>query len=138
MRSSQRQFLVKVDGPVTIEEYFATKSGGEVEGENSEAWDGGKLKPTRLGGPTTVGRVTVTRPYDPERDQPLLKLLRPSVNRDYFTVSIQPTDRDLVALDVEPTVYTNALLARCTDPDADAGSGNPAIVELAFDPEDVL
>lgn len=132
-KSAQRQFLVKVAG---IDGYFATKTGGEVEGEVSTVYDGGSLKPDKLGAPAVPGEVIVSRPYDAERDAPLAKELRGKVNRWYTTVTVQPTDADLVALSVPPTVYVNALLRRVSDPDADASSGDAAVLELAFDPED--
>lgn len=138
-KAAQRQFLVKVSGPVRFEDYFATKTGGEVAGDVSRAYDGGKKRPDKLGGPSVVGEVVVARPYDPERDQRLIKLLRPYVTRDpNFTVSIQPVDRDLVPVDgVEPDVYTECLVTRVTPPDADASSSEPATFEIAFEPDDV-
>lgn len=139
--TAQRQFLVKATpnepGGVVIEDYFATKTGGEVEGEVSTAWDGGKQRPDKLGGPAVPAVVTLSRPYRAERDAPLMKALRKRVNRDYYTVSVQPVDRDLVPLGVDPTIYVDALLVRAADPEHDAGSADPGTMELAFDPSDV-
>lgn len=132
-KSAQRQSLVKVAG---IDGYFATKTGGDTEGEVSLAYDGGKAKPEKLSGPPVVGEVVVSRTYDPLRDAALEKELRKKVGRWYTTVSVQPTDADLVALPVPPTVYTNALLRRVVGPEHDASSGDPQVLELTFDPED--
>lgn len=133
MKAAQRQFLVKVTG---IDGYFSSKSGGDVEGDVTTVYDGGSLKPEKLGGPAAPGQVTVGRPYDPERDAPVLRRLRGIVNRWRTTVSVQPTDGDLTPIG-PPTVYANALLVRVSDPEHDAESGDAARLELVFDPESV-
>jgi hypothetical protein len=133
--ATQRQFLVKVTG---IDGYFATKTGGEVEGDVTTVYDGGSLRPEKLGGPAVPGQVVVSRPYKPERDAAVARKLRPQTNRWRTTVSVQPTDADLVALPIPPTVYTDALLVRVSDPEHDAASGDAARLELAFDPSEVV
>lgn len=128
MKSAQRQFLIKVSG---IDGYFTTKSGGGISANTSKAYDGGSLIPDVLSGPAEVENVTVSRAYDYGRDHALIKRLRQKVGSWVTTVTITPTDRDLVAL-ADPTVYSDALLVRLTDPDSDAGSGDIANFELEF------
>lgn len=133
MKAAQRQFLVKVSG---IDGYFATKTGGDTSSDASDVYDGGSLTPEKLASPATSDDITVGRPYDPERDQPVINRLRAQVGRHRTTVSVQPTDADLVAIGA-PTTYANALLIGCTEPEVDAASGDPAVFELTFAVESV-
>ena len=132
-KSAQRQFLVKFSG---VEGYFATKTGGDTTADASDVYDGGKLTPEKLASPPTTDDVVIGRPFDPVRDRPLIRRLRPQVGRMRATVSVQDTDADLVAIG-KPTVYSNALLVGVTDPEADAGSGDAATFELTFAVESV-
>lgn len=129
MKAAQRQFLVKVDG---ILGYFAQKSGGEVTSDATKVWDGGATKPDVIAAPAEAGDVTVTRPYDPERDQEILNSLLTMVGQWYTTVSIQPTEGDMRAARVKPRVYANALLIGVREPETDASSGDAADFELTF------
>ena len=133
MKAAQRQFLVKVS---TIDGYFAQKTGAETTADVTDVWDGGKLTPEKLAGPANTGDLTVSRPYDPDRDQPVISRLRSRVGRWRTTVTVQPTDADLVARG-RPTTYANVLLVGLTEPDVDAGSGDPATLELVFAVESV-
>jgi hypothetical protein len=132
-KAAQRQFLVKIGG---ISDFFATKTGGALTSEVTAVWDGGKLTPEKVASPPLPEDVTVSRPYDPQRDGPVLKRLRPVVGRWRTTVAVQPTDPDLVPLG-EPTIYANAVLVGLSDPEADAASGDGAMLELTFSPETV-
>jgi hypothetical protein len=132
-KAAQRQFLVKVAG---ISDFFSTKSGGEMTSEVGVAWDGGKLSPEKLTSPALPADVTVSRPYDPVRDGPVLARLRPAVGRWRTTITIQPADADLVPIG-RPVAYASAILIGLTDPEVDAASGEPAMLELTFSPETV-
>lgn len=132
-KAAQRQFLVTVAG---VRGFFATKSGGDVSSDVSTVYDGGSLTPEKLASPATADDVTVGRPYDPARDASELARLRPLVGRWRTTVSVQPTDADLIAVG-RPVVYANALLVGLTDPEADAASGDAATFELTFAVETV-
>ena len=127
-KAAQRQFLVTVKGiPAT----FAQKSGGERTSEASKGWDGGSEDPFVLAGPASDGDLTLTRPYDPERDQEILTNLRSKVGKWLTTVSIQPLYADMTAVRVPPRVH-NALLIGVREPEVDASSGEPADFELTF------
>lgn len=132
-KASQRQFLAKVSG---IDGYFATKTGGDTSSDASDVYDGGSLTPEKLASPSTTDDVTLGRPYDPNRDQDVIRRLRPLVGRWRTTVSVQPTDADLVALG-RPDTYANALLIGLTSPEVDAASGDAAVFELTFAVESV-
>lgn len=127
-KSSQRQSLVKVSG---IDDYFATKSGGNISADTSKVYDGGSLTPDVLAGPAEADNITVSRPYDLQRDEPVLKRLRRMVGTWTTTVSVTPTDADLVAVG-QPQVYSNAVLTGLTEPEVDASSGDAKTYELEF------
>lgn len=128
MKSSQRQFLVKVAG---IEGYFMTKSGGNISADTNKVYDGGSLDPEVISSPAEADDVTVSRGYDPYRDGPILSQLRKSVGRLRATVSVTPTDADLAAIG-DPVVYSDALLTGVNEPEYDASSGDAATFELTF------
>jgi hypothetical protein len=131
--AAQRQFLVKVS---QIDGYWTTKGGGATTSEVAREFDGGSLTPELLAAPAQTGDITVSRAYKPERDAQLLALYRPRVGRERATITVQPTDADLVRIG-PPTIYANALLAGVNDPEADANSGQPARIELTFAVADV-
>lgn len=127
-KAAQRQFLVKVAG---IEGYFATKSGGSISADTNKVYDGGADTPDVLAGPAEADNITVSRAYDYNRDEVVLKRLRKQVGKWMTTISSTPTDRDLIAI-APPNVYPEALLVGITEPDTDASSGDAATYELEF------
>lgn len=129
MKAAQRQFLVTVDG---IAGTFAGRSGGEVTADATKVWDGGETKPEVIAAPAEVGDLTLTRPYDPLRDQEILTRLVALVGQWRTTVSSQPLEANMVASRVEPRVYPNALLIGVREPESDASSGDAADYELTF------
>ena len=126
--SAQRQFLIRVAG---IPGYFATKAGGKTSAAVAKVWDGGSLDPENLAGPAETENLTLGRPYRVSRDQPMIDTYEPLVGRFLTTVSIAPTDRNLVPL-TKPRVYVDSLLVGVTPPDGDAASSDPATVEVEF------
>lgn len=127
-KSSQRQFLVRVDGLLG---FFARKSGGNVSAEVTKSYDGGSLVPDLVSAPPNTDNITVGRTYDPDRDAADLARLRPLVGSLRTTVSVTPTDADLVAI-APPTTYSDALLVGLNEVEVDAGSGELAEYELEF------
>lgn len=126
--SSQRQFLVSIDG---LPDYYATFSGGEVSAETSVAWDGGAKRPSVLAGPATTSNLVCSRPYSAARDQPLIDRLQKLCGSWRTTVTKQPTDADFTPIG-DPTTYPDSLLVRVTTPEADAASAEKAMYELEF------
>jgi hypothetical protein len=133
-KSAQRSFLVsfRQTGRGTAKlGYWATKSGGDITSDSSKVYDGGNLRPTVLTAPAEVDDITVGRPYDPIRDEPFLRNFRKRVGRIKGTLSVQPTDIDLVPVG-RPLVYPDVTLIGMTEPEMDAASGDAAMFELTF------
>lgn len=129
MKSSKMQFLTKVDG---IDGYWAAFSGGEISSDTNKVRDGGVLKPDVLAGPPETDDLTLTRPYDAARDQPMINELKKRVGVWRTTISKTPTAPDLTVLNVPADVYSDALLIKVKPPESDANSGDAAEVELTF------
>jgi hypothetical protein len=127
-KASQRQFLVKATG---IDDYFMTKGGGEISSSANKVYDGGRLDPDVISSPAEASDLTLSRAYDPFRDGPILADLRRRVGRFRATISVTPTDEDLVAIGT-PAVYSNALLIGVAEPEFDASSGDAATFQLTF------
>jgi hypothetical protein len=73
----------------------------------------------------------VSRAYDQNRDAPILERLRPQVGRFTTSITVQPTDADLVAVG-KSSVYSDAVLVSITEPEYDSASGDVAMFELEF------
>lgn len=127
-KSAQRQYLVKVSG---IDGRFSTKSGGNITADVSKQYDGGSLQPDVLSSPAEAENITVGRAYDHGRDAQMLKQLRKQVGSARRTITVTPTDQDMVARN-RPTVYPKALLVGITEPEYDSSSGDFATFELEF------
>lgn len=128
MKMAQRQSLVTVEA---IPGLWATKSGGNVSADVTPVWDGGADSPEQMAGPASAENITVSRPVDDLRDLPDLSRIRRLVGKLVTTVTVQPTDGDLFPIG-EPTVYPDALLVTMTEPDYDASSSDPQVIELEF------
>ena len=126
--SAQRQFLVKVSG---FPGYFMTKSGGNISSDTTKVYDGGALTPDVIASPPEAEDVTVSRAYDVKRDGDILVRLRQQIGRFRTTVSVTPTDADLVATGAA-TVYPNALLIGLNEPEYDSSGGDAATFELVW------
>lgn len=129
--NAQREFLVTVSG---IEGYWARKEGGATTADATKAWDGGSLRPSVLTAPAETDDVTLTRPFRVERDAAVVARLKRIVGRSAHTITVVPTDRDLVPAG-PPEVYTGVLRS-VTGPPVDASSGDASTVELVFAIED--
>lgn len=127
-KSAQRQFLIRVSG---VGGYFATFSGGGVSAEMADVYDGGASTPEKVSSPARTEDIVVSRPYDPERDQPVINALRKRVGKFRATITKQPTDPDFGPVG-EPNVYPNCILQAVSEPEADASSGDPSAFELTF------
>jgi hypothetical protein len=132
---AQKHFLVTV-GDQRIQGTFSTKTGGETSGETTRDRDGGNPVADVIPGEVTVSNVTLGRAYKPERDQAVIKQLRPQVNRLKTSVTVQPLDHDYVPVG-EPEVYVGCLLVRVAAPDADSNASETSRFELEFEPADV-
>ena len=131
-KAAKRQFLVQIDGITGQWRYWANKSGGEVTADSNKVYDGGSLVADVLASPAEVGDLTISRPFDPDRDHDLCTQLVRIVGQWRTTVSVQPTYGDLSAAKVKPRVYSNCLLTGVREPETDASSGDSADFELTF------
>lgn len=126
---SARQWLVTVDG---IDGTWARISAGETSAEGTRVRDGGATKADVLAGPPETDEVTVSRPFDAERDHDLVTTLLPLVGQLYTTITKQPLYGDMSRVAVKPRVYSDCLLTKVSDPESDADSGDPSVLELTF------
>jgi hypothetical protein len=129
VKAAKRQFLVKVDG---IDGYWAEKSGAEIKSDTNKVYDGGSLVPDVIAAPAEIDDVVVTRPYDPDRDQAVINLLKRRVGQWTTTISVTPTEADLTVASAPGDTYPNALLTGVSPPESDASSGDAAEIELTF------
>ncbi|CAB4193244.1 hypothetical protein UFOVP1246_65 [uncultured Caudovirales phage] len=127
-KATQRQIVASVR---RINGYFAQVSGGEISSAAEKVFDGGSLTPETLTGVRDIGNVTVTRPYSPVDDAPVLRSLRSQVGRWRSDIIVQDCDTDLVPIG-QPRVYNDAVLIGLTEPDGDAASGSAAHFSLTF------
>lgn len=127
-KSSARQFLVKIVG---VEGMWATKQGGSVSSDTTPVYDGGQLKPDLVAAPPVAEDITVSRIFDPARDDEALRQLLQLCGAWTTTISVTPTDANMVAV-APPRVYSNALLKGVNEPEVDAASGDPAPWGLVF------
>lgn len=140
-KSTQRQIVAEItptqiagtthnNGP-SFDGYFAQVSGGAITATVEKTYDGGAKFPETLCAPLTIGDITVTRQYDPDRDGPSIKQIRSMVGSVYYDVLVYDLNCDLIVLGTE-RVYPQALLIGLTEPDGDSSSGNVAMFSLAF------
>lgn len=111
--------------------FFAQTSGGEITAAVEKVYDGGARFPETLCAPAEIGDITLTRPYDPDRDGAALKVLSQLVGAVYYNVTVYDLDCDLRVYGTE-RVYPNALLVGLTPPEGDASSGASATFSLTF------
>jgi len=113
-----------------ITEPWAVRTGGNVGGDTRLHHDGGNQRPSLVGGNKTWSDLVVRRGFKPDRDWPMLRRLLPLVLSWETTVSHSPTDANGLVL-ATPLVWT--CLLKGVDPsEADANSGDPAMVQLTF------
>lgn len=129
MKLTARQWLITIDG---IDGTWAQISEAETAAEGTRVRDGGATKADVLAGPAETDEVTCTRPYDIDRDHDLVTSLLPLCGQWYTTITKQPLHGDMTRANVKPRVYSDCLLVKVTDPEADADSGDPSKVALTF------
>jgi hypothetical protein len=127
-KMAARQQQVSVEG---IPGLWATKSGGTVSADITPVWDGGANAPEQMAGPASADNITLSRPCDDARDIAVAKMLRPQVGTFRGTITVQPTDGRLFPIG-EPTVYPDALLQSMSEPDYDAASSDPQVLETIW------
>lgn len=128
---SQRQFLVSLTN-IGADNLFMTKSGGGVASDSTKIYSGGNNTPTIVTGIPEIENITVGRAYKQGRDDVLLQSLRTQVGTFTTTITVQEVNSSYAVGSLKKAVYANAVLVGITEPDYDAGSGDPAMIELEF------
>jgi hypothetical protein len=109
---------------------FDTKSGGEIDSEESKYKPGGMAAEISLGGTKTYGNLTITRYCDRVRDWPLLKWLAGRVGGTRGAVGITPLS-PLGERAGEPLAYSGTFKTM-TPPDIDSTGTDAAMLTLEF------
>ena len=135
---AQRQIVAKIEPvagkavvPPPFTEYFAQVSGGEITAAVEKVYDGGAQFPETLCASAEVGDITVTRHWEPGRDDTPMATLRGQVGQAYYNVTISELNCDLKVPGTQ-RIYSEALCVGLTEPDGDASSGAPATYSLTF------
>jgi hypothetical protein len=134
---AQRQIVAKIEPiakavtPPVFLEYFAQVSGGEITASVEKVYDGGAQFPETLCASAEVGDITVTRHWEPGRDDIPMATLRGQVGQAYYNVTISELNCDLKVPGTQ-RIYSEALCVGLTEPDGDASSGAPATYSLTF------
>jgi hypothetical protein len=107
---------------------FDSKSGGELDSEESKYRPGGMAAEISLGGTRTIGNVTLSRYCDRLRDWPRIKWLHSRIGKGRVSIGITPLDPN-GARGGAPLVYTGTLKA-VTPPEVDSTGTDAAQIEL--------
>lgn len=102
--------------------------GGEIDSDDTKYKPGAMGPPVSLGGPKTVGNVTVSRLYRLGRDHDGVQQLIDASGKSYMVVTKQPLDLDGNAYG-RPIVYKGRL-KRVTPPEVDSESADAGMIEL--------
>jgi hypothetical protein len=107
---------------------FQTFAGGETDSEETRNYPGAMQAQESLGGPRTVGNVTVGRRYKPDRDAWLVKRLRNQVGQAPVVVTHQALDASANPVG-EPEVFRGTL-KRIGGPQSDSNASGVAMFEI--------
>lgn len=107
---------------------FTEFEGGEATAEDTKVRRGGTRTQKALGGPKSIGNVTIRRDYDLARDHNQIHWLYGGVGAASARVAKWPTD-DNDRPYGRPTIYTGVLIGS-TQPGHDLESADVAKLEL--------
>lgn len=108
---------------------FDSFSGGETDSDDPKHRAGGMGPEEALGGPPSVGNITIARNYRRDRgDAGVVRRLRNNIGRGRAVVRKQSLDPDGNPFG-EPDVY-RGILKRITPPEHDSNSADPALLEV--------
>lgn len=125
--ASEWQALITITG---IPGTFGIYSGGARNAETRSEFDGGSTESETSADRPAYEDLVVSRGFRPNRDSLIRKTLDAQVGRLRTTVTVQPTDVDMVPVG-QPDVYT-VLLKGVSPPPGNANSTNTARLELRF------
>jgi len=126
--STKNQFIVTVSG---VSGNWNTKTGGNPTGEPVKYRNGGSMKEEIIGTPPTHDNITVVRGFNIAFAEAYKKMAK-NVNRTRHTITVQPTDTNLMKKG-KPFVYPNCLLVGINFPEVDSNAvGDRSEVTMTF------
>lgn len=134
---AQRQFRVEAsveDGLFDIPGQWDILGGGGGNNPGTDYWAAGSLRRTRLPGPSTPNTITISRGYDPTRDDPIMAALI-EFPEARITVIAQAMSRDLKTRIGTPRTYSRCTVTTYSHPSMDSSSGEAARFEIQLEPE---
>jgi hypothetical protein len=133
-RQDNFSVTASVDGdPLGV---FDTFSGGETDSDDTKHRAGAMGPEEALGGPPSVGNITISRLFKTGRDVPIAPKLRPKVGRGTAVITKQLLDKDGNAFGA-PEVF-RGILKRVQSPEHDSNSSDGAMLELEFVLDEVV
>ncbi|MFB6374483.1 MAG: hypothetical protein ABEN55_15495 [Bradymonadaceae bacterium] len=114
---------------------FTDVSGGDEQNDINLQHPGGGGDPEPVEGPTEVGEVTASKPYEPAKDAALIlwnKAYSEGV-RKKLTLVVQPTTAAGIP-DGPPTRYVNCARSSFSTPDVSQGASDTAMLEVTVQP----
>lgn len=128
MKATKQQFLVTISGvPGTWKSF----SGGDGSVSVTKDWDGGATRPDLLAGPAEFADITVTRTYDPAKDQEWVNDAMTKLGRGRYTITRQAIDMSGVRIG-KPRTYADCLLTAVSEGDVDSASSDPSEISFTF------
>lgn len=115
---------------------FDTWSGAEVTADNAKHRRGGMGQQIAVGGPSTIGDLTITRDYDLSRDHANAHWLSGAVGRARVVASKTYLDDDGIAFG--PPIVITGVLSGYTQPDSDSDSGDVSMFGIVVNPDGVV
>ena len=138
--SRQSDFLVRFTSTTTgvvIEGLFSRKSGGKITKPSTKVRDGGNLVAQNVPGFVEFEDIELSRPFVATRDAGLYRQIVLELSRGggsvAGTVSITPTDADLIPLDGDSEAYVCDLIgAQMPEVDADSADAGRFTITLGL------
>jgi hypothetical protein len=111
---------------------FEENTGGEKDAAVTDYYPAGANSPQKLFGPVTVTDITLTRAYDPTRDEPLVDWVE-----RYLAGKDRPRAITVVARNAQGVVEKSRNYATCKPkgikpPDGKSGDGSPAMISVTL------
>lgn len=135
MRTNQQVVTLSLKDPATGEvrnlgEWDKFEGGG-VDSEET-VYTASRGRRVSLGGTVSVENVTLSRNYELARDHAQVGWLLALVGRGEGTIAKAPTDQAFEVVATVGALGYIGTLKRCTPPEVDSESDDPAMIELEF------
>ena len=114
---------------------FNTKEGGEIQTETTQQHPGGSGPPVTVDGPTTVTPITVTKPYDPIVDKPLVILAKARSRGVKRLLTLLDDSVDAAGvLSGDKLVYMECTITSFVPPATSKGSAEAGMISITIQP----